>query len=87
MRYIKGGENGNADRLSRLNSEKSNDLIDESFDEYPYIKFIEENIGVITSDKVRQETNKDKTLLQIKKFILFGWSHVVLDDFKKYKSL
>ena len=85
IKHIPGKNNCTADCLSRLlSAQKLNETDDQYDNDYNHLNFISENINVISATEVEKETDKDKVLKDVKKFIIQGWPKEISDDLKIY---
>lgn len=70
IQYVKSSKHGNADCLSRLPVNCSND---ENLHDFDYLKFIQTTCFPISAKTVRNETVKGKVLFKLLDYTLHGW--------------
>ena len=73
MKFFKGRDNFSADCLSKLPVfDGKVDTVTKDSEEYTYLKFVADNIKLITIEDVEKETDDDPILRQVREFILKG---------------
>lgn len=87
IRYIKGVDNARADSLSRLPlTIKETQERESSKEEYSYLSYVTENMGIVDHNVVCEKTGLDPILRRIREFVISGWPENIDENLKMYKT-
>lgn len=88
VKYRKGAENGNADALSRLPIKEPPSEIDLAEEKiFSISSIIEGKELFLDVRRIKNETDKDKTLSKVRDAMLNGWGERVDENVKEWKKI